>query len=120
MHRTRNAAYGQPYRGFESLPLRHELTILYGRYFRLLMRTNFCAHSGSFSTWANHYRLRRDDSVGDRSWWQRHVSSASSWWYGRLSRQCGNSGKRARLETRDRGTQHLIPEPLLAKGGVLA
>ena len=23
MHRTRNAAYGQPYRGFESLPLRH-------------------------------------------------------------------------------------------------
>ena len=22
MHRTRNAAYGQPYRGFESLPLR--------------------------------------------------------------------------------------------------
>ena len=22
-HRTRNAAYGQPYRGFESLPLRH-------------------------------------------------------------------------------------------------
>src|SRR5215472_16375451 len=26
MHRTRNAAYGQPYRGFESLPLRHRLT----------------------------------------------------------------------------------------------
>jgi hypothetical protein len=25
MHRTRNAAYGQPYRGFESLPLRHNL-----------------------------------------------------------------------------------------------
>src|SRR5215203_4951920 len=25
MHRTRNAAYGQPYRGFESLPLRHHL-----------------------------------------------------------------------------------------------
>src|SRR5262249_53458854 len=25
MHRTRNAAYGQPYRGFESLPLRHTL-----------------------------------------------------------------------------------------------
>ena len=24
MHRTRNAAYGQPYRGFESLPLRHD------------------------------------------------------------------------------------------------
>src|ERR1700682_6243858 len=24
-HRTRNAAYGQPYRGFESLPLRHAL-----------------------------------------------------------------------------------------------
>ena len=23
MHRTRNAAYGQPYRGFESSPLRH-------------------------------------------------------------------------------------------------
>src|SRR5215472_19199531 len=23
MHRTRNAAYGQPYRGFKSLPLRH-------------------------------------------------------------------------------------------------
>ncbi len=27
MHRTRNAAYGQPYRGFESLPLRHALKI---------------------------------------------------------------------------------------------
>jgi hypothetical protein len=26
MHRTRNAAYGQPYRGFESLPLRHLLS----------------------------------------------------------------------------------------------
>ena len=25
MHRTRNAAYGQPYRGFESLPLRQNL-----------------------------------------------------------------------------------------------
>src|SRR5690348_8773131 len=25
MHRTRNAAYGQPYRGFESLPLRQRL-----------------------------------------------------------------------------------------------
>ena len=25
MHRTRNAAYGQPYRGFESLPLRHKI-----------------------------------------------------------------------------------------------
>src|SRR4051812_24893036 len=25
MHRTRNAAYGQPYRGFESLPLRQSL-----------------------------------------------------------------------------------------------
>jgi hypothetical protein len=24
MHRTRNAAYGQPYRGFESLPLRQD------------------------------------------------------------------------------------------------
>jgi hypothetical protein len=24
-HRTRNAAYGQPYRGFESLPLRHQV-----------------------------------------------------------------------------------------------
>ena len=29
MHRTRNAAYGQPYRGFESLPLRHYAEILY-------------------------------------------------------------------------------------------
>src|ERR1700729_3266998 len=28
MHRTRNAAYGQPYRGFESLPLRHFLPLL--------------------------------------------------------------------------------------------
>jgi hypothetical protein len=27
MHRTRNAAYGQPYRGFESLPLRHPAPI---------------------------------------------------------------------------------------------
>ena len=27
MHRTRNAAYGQPYRGFESLPLRHAFNI---------------------------------------------------------------------------------------------
>ena len=27
MHRTRNAAYGQPYRGFESLPLRHHAEI---------------------------------------------------------------------------------------------
>src|ERR1700747_127002 len=27
MHRTRNAAYGQPYRGFESLPLRHPTTL---------------------------------------------------------------------------------------------
>src|SRR6266853_1449862 len=29
MHRTRNAAYGQPYRGFESLPLRHSLSNLW-------------------------------------------------------------------------------------------
>src|SRR3989440_6897527 len=29
MHRTRNAAYGQPYRGFESLPLRHDLKYRY-------------------------------------------------------------------------------------------
>jgi hypothetical protein len=28
MHRTRNAAYGQPYRGFESLPLRSEHSAL--------------------------------------------------------------------------------------------
>ena len=28
-HRTRNAAYGQPYRGFESLPLRHIYPYLY-------------------------------------------------------------------------------------------
>ena len=28
MHRTRNAAYGQPYRGFESLPLRHNFHFL--------------------------------------------------------------------------------------------
>ncbi|VVT00789.1 hypothetical protein RHIZ404_190401 [Rhizobium sp. EC-SD404] len=28
MHRTRNAAYGQPYRGFESPPLRHSPTIV--------------------------------------------------------------------------------------------
>src|SRR5260370_24679533 len=27
MHRTRNAAYGQPYRGFESLPLRQIILI---------------------------------------------------------------------------------------------
>ena len=27
MHRTRNAAYGQPYRGFESLPLRQKTCI---------------------------------------------------------------------------------------------
>src|SRR5262249_37842659 len=27
MHRTRNAAYGQPYRGFESLPLRQPLCL---------------------------------------------------------------------------------------------
>jgi hypothetical protein len=32
MHRTRNAAYGQPYRGFESLPLRHPTPLRgYGR-----------------------------------------------------------------------------------------
>src|ERR1700758_2026743 len=31
-HRTRNAAYGQPYRGFESLPLRHPTPLRgYGR-----------------------------------------------------------------------------------------
>ncbi len=28
MRRTRNAKYGQPYRGFESLPLRHPPPIL--------------------------------------------------------------------------------------------
>src|SRR5437868_6257363 len=27
-HRTRNAAYGQPYRGFESHPLRHLVNLL--------------------------------------------------------------------------------------------
>jgi hypothetical protein len=30
MHRTRNAAYGQPYREFESPPLRHFLIEAYG------------------------------------------------------------------------------------------
>jgi hypothetical protein len=35
MHRTRNAAYGQPYRGFESLPLRH-LYQKYHRFFGLI------------------------------------------------------------------------------------
>ena len=29
MHRTRNAAYGQPYRGFESPPLRHRFPLKY-------------------------------------------------------------------------------------------
>ena len=39
MHRTRNAAYGQPYRGFESLPLRHT-TLIYNNYLVVLWRNH--------------------------------------------------------------------------------
>ena len=51
MHRTRNAAYGQPYRGFESLPLRQwiRLRLCYLYAFRLYLRAGpNCGPNSSF------------------------------------------------------------------------
>jgi hypothetical protein len=45
MHRTRNAAYGQPYRGFESLPLRHPLPL------REYSSKGYRALETTFKTW---------------------------------------------------------------------
>ena len=44
MHRTRNAAYGQPYRGFESLPLRHLVLFSHELLNFLLLGRIFCAN----------------------------------------------------------------------------
>src|SRR5436190_17925009 len=50
-HRTRNAAYGQPYRGFESLPLRQNLfpTLLTAPKieFKTIIYERFAAHENS-------------------------------------------------------------------------
>jgi hypothetical protein len=61
MHRTRNAAYGQPYRGFESLPLRHELNARYISHFCISLDANSCADSGSLRHAHQDFGLHRDE-----------------------------------------------------------
>src|SRR5437870_5566393 len=50
-HRTRNAAYGQPYRGFESLPLRHTISPVQPS-FTLIIERLALRWSGSAATMA--------------------------------------------------------------------
>src|SRR3954468_24201720 len=68
MHRTRNAAYGQPYRGFESLPLRHQAKSMtyidYWRHWRQPLATLMCRCAGS-AVWV--HRESDDDEKGRRA-----------------------------------------------------
>ena len=48
MHRTRNAAYGQPYRGFESLPLRQHKRF-FGHFLKVFLPTYKCTYDTAYA-----------------------------------------------------------------------
>src|SRR6476646_8838049 len=50
-HRTRNAAYGQPYRGFESHPLRHTQAVDFIAKIAEARRPRTCAIVGELDDW---------------------------------------------------------------------
>src|SRR3546814_7025790 len=73
MHRTRNAAYGQPYRGFESLPLRHLLVL------HIRSESPNPGLSAAFGMIRIH--VHPCQSTGDRlEMWERMWEI---WWYGK-------------------------------------